>query len=71
MKKYRIRLMTPKEVGRFMGVNENNLNKMLKSGLSDDSLCKMFGNSIVVGCMTHMFKNLFVEKPKKKLESLW
>ena len=63
--------MTPKEVGRFMGVKDKDINTMISTGLKDDKLCIMFGNSIVVNCMTEMFRNLFVKKPKKQNEKLW
>ena len=71
MKKYRIRRLTPREVGRFMGVKDKDIDTMMGTGLSDDSLCRMFGNSIVVDCMTHMFRNLFIDKPKRKDKKLW
>lgn len=71
MKKYKMRLFTPKEVGRLMGVKDKDIDTMIKSGLNDSQLCKMYGNSIVVNCMTHMFKNLFVSKSKKDEETLW
>ena len=32
---------------------------------------KMAGNSIVTNCMTHMFYNLFINRPKKKDIELW
>lgn len=71
MKYYRIRKPTPKEVGRFMGVKDEDIDTMIGTGLSDDRLCRMFGNSIVVNCMTHMFRNLFVKIPKRKDDNLW
>ena len=71
MKVYRIRKLTPKEVGRFMGVKDKDIDTMIKSGLSDDSLCRMFGNSIVVNCMSHMFRNLFIKKTKRRDKNLW
>lgn len=63
--------MTPKEVGRFMGVKDKDIDTMIDTGLSDAALCRMFGNSIVVDCMTHIFDNLFVKKPQKGNEQLW
>ena len=71
MKQYRIRKLTPKEVGRFMGVKDKDIDTMIGSGLSDDKLCRMFGNSIVVNCMSHMFRSLFIDKPNKKDKELW
>lgn len=71
MKYYRIRKPTPREVGRLMGVKDKDIDTMISTGLSDDKLCRMFGNSIVVNCMTHMFNNLFVKKPVRKEKVLW
>ena len=71
MRYYKIRKMTPREVGRLMGVSEEKLDIMLNSGISDGHLYKMFGNSIAVGCMTHIFRNLFVDRPKKTDKTLW
>ena len=63
--------MTPKEIGRLMGVNDNDIDIMLLSGLSDHSLYKLFGNSIVVDCMTHIFNNLFFHNSEDKNVTLW
>lgn len=71
MKKYKIRTLTPKEIGRFMDVSDKNIDIMINSGLSDTQLMRMFGNSIVVSCMSDMFKNLFVRTCKRKDETLW
>ena len=74
MKKYyRIRKMTPRECGRLMGVYDDDIDKMLGCGLSDNALYKMYGNSIVVDCMVHMFDKLFINRnePKKKDIPLW
>ena len=73
MKKYyRIRKMTPRECGRLMGVEDKNIDTMLNCDLSDNALYKMYGNSIVVDCMVHMFDKLFINRnePKKKI-TLW
>lgn len=70
-KYYKIRTMTPKEVGRLMGVKDEYIDIMLKCGLSDQQLCKMYGNSIVVDCMSHIFRKLFIDKPVKKRDELW
>lgn len=63
--------MTPKEVGRFMGVSDENIDKLINSELPKSSLYKMFGNSIVVNCMSEMFKNMFVESIEKTNKTLW
>ena len=74
MKKYyRIRKLTPRECGRLMGVEDKDIDIMLKCDLSDNALYKMYGNSIVVDCMVHMFDKLFINRnePKKKDIPLW
>lgn len=74
MKKYyRIRKMTPRECGRLMGVEDKDIDIMLNCNLSDNALYKMYGNSIVVDCMVHMFDKLFINRnePEKKDITLW
>lgn len=71
MKKYRIRKLTPRECGRLMGCEDPDIDKMLNCGLSDNALYKMYGNSIVVNCMVHLFGNLFLNEPEDKEEKLW
>lgn len=70
-KYYKIRKFTPKECFRLMGVEDADIDKLLNSDLSDTQLYKMAGNSIVTNCMTHMFYNLFINRPKKKDIELW
>ena len=70
-KYYKIRKFTPKECFRLMGVEDTDIDKLLNSDLSDTQLYKMAGNSIVTNCMTHMFYNLFINRPKKKDIELW
>lgn len=55
----RLRKLTPRECGRLMNVDEDKLDLLLNSGISDSQLYKMFGNSIVVACMEGIFRNLF------------
>lgn len=64
----RIRKLTPRECGRLMDVSESDLDKMMAKNekgeqiISNSQLYKMFGNSIVVSCMTGIFENLFYPK---------
>lgn len=75
MKKYKIRKLTPRECGRLMGLDDESIDMMLNSSLSDNALYKMYGNSIVVNCMTYIFDALFlniVDKPNiYNDDSLW
>lgn len=57
MNDLRIRKLTPRECGRLMGVNENDISKMEKVN-SNAQLYKQFGNSIVVDVMYYIFKEM-------------
>lgn len=64
--------MTPRECGRLMGVDDQDIDTMLNCGLSDNALYKMYGNSIVVNCMVHIFNNLFIDRKESPRENkLW
>ena len=54
-----------------MGVDDRDINTMLNCGLSDNALYKMYGNSIVVDCMVHIFNNLINHRPEDKSVKLW
>lgn len=64
----RIRKLTPREVGRLMDVSDRDIDKMMSRNekgeqiISNSQLYKMFGNSIVVSCMTGIFENVFYPK---------
>ena len=53
-----IRRLTPRECFRLMGWCDEDINRAFKTGVSDTQLYKMTGNSIVVNCLTEIFKNL-------------
>ena len=59
---FRIRKLTPTECFRLMDVSENGIVKLLNSGISNSQLYKLAGNSIVVSCLYHIFRKLFVDK---------
>ena len=67
---YKIRKLTPKEYFRLMDVSESNIDKLLNSGISNSQLYKLAGNSIVVSCLYHIFRKLFIESENenKQLE---
>lgn len=67
----RIRKMTTKEIGRLMGVDDIDIDKMIESDLSLGGINSLFGNSIVVDVMTEMFRTLFIDRKKNKSEELW
>lgn len=57
----KLRKLTPRECLRLMDVDEQNIDTMLNAGLSDTQLYKLAGNSIVVSCMCHIFRKLFID----------
>jgi DNA (cytosine-5)-methyltransferase 1 len=67
---FRIRKLTPKECFRLMDVPEKYIDKLMNSGISNSQLYKLAGNSIVVSCLYHIFRKLFIEteNDSKQLE---
>jgi site-specific DNA-cytosine methylase len=63
-KRFRIRKLTPRETGRLMDLSEEEIDTMFAAGLSNSSLYRLHGNSIVVSVMYHIFRKLFIEKGK-------
>lgn len=55
----RIRKLSPRECLRLMAVSEEDIDKMINSGLSNSSLYRLAGNSIVVSCLEGIFTQLF------------
>lgn len=54
----RVRKITPFECFRLMGVHDNEIEKLEKSGLTKANRYKLSGNSIVTNCMTAIFEEL-------------
>lgn len=63
------RKLTPRECFRLMGVEDSDIDKLVTSGISDNQLYKLAGNSIVVDVLEGIFKNLIngTEKPEDYL----
>ena len=61
-KKYRIRKLTPTECFRLQDVSDEDIEEMKQAGIAKTNLYKLSGNSIVVSCMYHIFRKLFIEK---------
>ncbi len=53
-----IRRLTPRECWRLMGWKDNDIDRAFTAGVSETQLYKMAGNSIVVSCLTEIFKNI-------------
>lgn len=60
--KYRIRKITCREAFRLMGVDDDDIDTIQASGISNSSQYKLAGNSIVVDVLYHIFRKAFVEK---------
>lgn len=61
-RRYRIRKLTPRECFRLMDVEEHYIDNIQNAGIAKTNQYKLAGNSIVVSCMYHIFRKLFVEK---------
>ena len=59
------RRLTPKETWRLMGVNDGDIDKASML-VSNTSLYKQSGNSIVVPVLEAIFRQLFIKKPNKQ-----
>jgi DNA (cytosine-5)-methyltransferase 1 len=60
-KKYRIRKLTPRECFRLMGVDDKDINTIQATGISQSSMYRLAGNSIVVDVLFHLFRKLLIE----------
>ena len=59
---FRIRKLTPREVFRLQDVDDEDIDELLNSGISNTRLYCMAGNSITVSVLFHIFRKLFIEK---------
>lgn len=59
---FRIRKLTPREVFRLMDVDDEDIDKLLASGISNTRLYCMAGNSICTSVLYHIFRKLLVDK---------
>lgn len=53
-----IRRLTPRECWRLMGWNDEDIDSVFSTDVSETQLYKMAGNSIVVNCLTELFNCL-------------
>ena len=56
----RIRRLTERELYRLMDVEEKDIDTLLSAPISRTQHAKLAGNSIVVACLYHIFRHLFV-----------
>lgn len=55
---YRVRVLTPRECWRLMGVKEDDIDKVFDKIKSKTQLYALAGNSIITNCMTDIYDNL-------------
>ena len=55
---YRVRRLSGFESMRMMGVEDDDIQKLVDGGLSNNQLAQLAGNSIVVDCMSEFFKEM-------------
>jgi len=60
-KDYRIRKLTERECFRLQDVDDADIDKIQAAGISRSQQYKMAGNSIVVSCLYHIFRKLFID----------
>lgn len=57
----RIRRLCERELYRLMDVSEPDIDTLLAAPIPRTQHCRLAGNSIVVACLYHIFRNLFVD----------
>lgn len=67
---FRIRKLTERECFRLMGVREDDIDKLLKAGISKTQLYKLAGNSIVCDVLMAIFDKMFVNTKAEKGQQL-
>ncbi len=60
-KKFRIRKLTPRECFRLQDVDDEDIDKIQASGLSNSSQYRLAGNAITISPLYHIFRKLFIE----------
>lgn len=64
---YRIRKLTERECFRLMDMPDEYIDRIQAAGISRSQQYKMAGNSIVVACMYHILRKLFIDTEIKTL----
>ena len=65
----RIRKLTPRECFRLMGVSDAGIDKIQAAGISKSQQYKMAGKSIVVNCLSAIFRQLFIGNFNKVIQT--
>lgn len=56
---YYVRKLTPEECWKLMGFQKEDVDKSRKMGMSDSSLYKQAGNSIITNCVELLAEHLY------------
>ena len=71
-KRLRIRKLTPRECFRLMDVDEEYIDRIQAAGISKSQQYKLAGNSIIVNCLYHLFRKMFVQpENESKQMAIW
>lgn len=62
----RVRRLTERELYRLMDVDEKDIDILLDTDIPKTQHAKLAGNSIVVGCLYYIFRNLFTDTSEKE-----
>jgi len=60
--KIKVRKLTPREYGRLQDFEDEDINKIIATGMSNTQMYKQFGNSIVVSCLTAIIGTMLAEE---------
>lgn len=61
-----IRYLTPRECLRLMGFDDPSIDRLMAAVPSKTNQYKLAGNSIVVDCLEHIFKAIYIDKTFRK-----
>ena len=59
--RFAIRKLTPRECFRLMDVDDKDIDTIQAAGISNSQQYKLAGNSIVVNCLYHLFRKMFID----------
>lgn len=65
-----IRRLTERELFRIMDVDEPDIDILLSAGIPKTQLAKLAGNSIVVNCLYHIFRKMFIDVENESQQTL-
>lgn len=62
---FRIRKLTEREVFRLMDVSDGDIDRIQAAGISRSRQYALAGNSIVVSCLYHIFRKMFIDRDQE------